>query len=76
MVSRASHLYRFQIGNEEYGEPSPYVEAYDPALKNSRRTKLAQLALRKRSTFRYEYDFGDGWLHKLVIEKILGRKLS
>jgi hypothetical protein len=69
-----SHLYRFQIGNQEYGEPSPDNEFYELDFKNSRRTKLGQVPLKKRSTFRYEYDFGDSWLHKLVIEDILERK--
>ena len=33
--------------------------------------RLCELGLRAKSKFDYEYDFGDGWKHQLVLEKIL-----
>jgi hypothetical protein len=69
-----SHLYRFQIGTREYAEPDPDNQFNELDFKNSRRTKLGQLVTKKGSTFLYEYDFGDGWLHELVVEDILEHK--
>ena len=63
-----SHLYSFRIGVEEYGEPDPDNEVY---FKNSKRTKLKRLHITKGSAFLYEYDFGDTWIHRLVVEDIL-----
>lgn len=64
------HLYRFQIGREEYGEPHSDNEFYELNFKNSRRTKLGQVVTKKGDVFRYEYDFGDGWDHMLLVEDI------
>ena len=66
-----SHLYRFKLGTKEYGEPDPENEFNELYFKNSRRTKLERLILNKGSTFLYEYDFGDSWIHELVVEDIL-----
>lgn len=62
-----SHLYSFRIGSEEYGEPDPDNEVN---FRNSKRTKLEQLNIAKGRAFLYEYDFGDTWIHRLVVEDI------
>ena len=66
-----SHLYRFQVGTKEYGEPDPDNEFNELYLINSKRARLSQIARSKGDTFIYEYDFGDSWIHKLTIEEIL-----
>ena len=66
-----SHLYRFKIGTKEYGEPDPENEFNELYFKNSRRTKLERAVINKGNTFLYEYDFGDGWDHMLLVEDIL-----
>jgi len=66
-----SHLYRFKIGTKEYAEPDPENEFNELYFKNSRRTKLERLVINKGNTFLYEYDFGDSWIHELVVEDIL-----
>ncbi|MFC1860722.1 plasmid pRiA4b ORF-3 family protein [Chloroflexota bacterium] len=66
-----SHLYRFRDGTKEYEEPDPDNEFYELDFKNSRRTKLMQLVTKKGDIFLYEYDFGDGWEHMLLVEDIL-----
>ena len=71
-----SHLYRFQIGGREYAEPDPDNEFYELDFKNSRRTKLGQLVTKKGDVFLYEYDFGDSWIHELVVEDISKRELG
>jgi tetratricopeptide (TPR) repeat protein len=64
-----SHLYRFEIGGTEFGEPEN--ESYGLEVKNSHRTKLIRVAPREKTKFTYEYDFGDSWEHEILVEKIL-----
>jgi hypothetical protein len=63
-----SHLHQFIAGGEYFGIPSP--EDFKP-VKDERRIKLEKIAPILKSTFVYEYDFGDDWSHKVVVEKIL-----
>jgi len=67
------HLYRFQIGKDEYGEPDPDNEFNELDFKNSKRTKLGNVIREKNSIFLYEYDFGDGWEHQMLVEDVLDR---
>ena len=63
-----SHLYRFDIASAHFGEPDP---EYGTEMKDSRRAKLSVLALGEKDKIIYEYDFGDSWLHEILIEKAL-----
>jgi len=65
-----SHLHHFFINEQFYGEPAD-DEFGDTGTKDETRFKLNQLVGREGYKFRYEYDFGDSWLHDLVVEKIL-----
>lgn len=62
-----SHLHQFIIGNQYYSLPNDesFCEAVD-----YRRIKLDSLFNTPKSKFIYDYDFGDGWEHSIVIEKI------
>jgi hypothetical protein len=66
-----SHLYRFKVGVKEYGEPDPDNDFNELHFSDSKRTKLGQVVTDKGYTFIYEYDFGDSWIHELVVENIL-----
>jgi len=68
-----SHLYRFEIGARQYAEPDPENEFYELPFRDSKRAKLERLVPKKDSTFLYEYDFGDSWVHELLLEDILKR---
>ncbi|MFH0765281.1 MAG: plasmid pRiA4b ORF-3 family protein [Calditrichota bacterium] len=68
------HLYKFQIGNLEYAMPDPDNEFYELDFKNSKRTKLWQVLMKKGGILHYEYDFGDGWEHMLFVEDIIERE--
>lgn len=65
-----SHLHEFVIREMRYG--SPDME-WDPLErpKDERRVRLGQLVTREHDRLTYEYDFGDGWAHDIVVEKIL-----
>jgi len=66
------HLYRFQIGKKEYSTPDPDNDLNEMDFKNSYRARLSNL-IKKGSIFLYEYDFGDGWEHQLLVEDIIDR---
>jgi hypothetical protein len=62
-----SHLHQFVIRGNYYGKTDPEFEL---ARRDERLHNLEHvLALGVRG-FRYEYDFGDGWMHRIAIEKV------
>lgn len=68
-----SHLHRFRTGSDQW---SPHFstsfdidEGDDGVLEDS--VRLDQLVSTEGDAVWYEYDFGDGWDHKLVVEKVL-----
>lgn len=63
-----SHLHHFLIGKTYYQEPD---REFGSGAVNEKRVKLSQLRLREKTKFYYEYDFGDGWEHEIVVEKIM-----
>jgi hypothetical protein len=64
-----SHLYEFQIGGSNWGEPDP-DGFYDGPLDAKKGRLAAVLDDAGRKTFTYLYDFGDGWSHTVRLEKI------
>lgn len=63
------HLHEFEVGRTRYGVPDPNEDWGEPP-RDGRRTRLDAIA-GEGSSFRYTYDFGDGWDHKIVVEKVL-----
>ncbi len=64
------HLHLFEIGGILYMAPSP-DDPFAPGEKNERRVKLADVAPPEKAKFLYKYDFGDGWEHTILVEKVL-----
>ena len=62
------HLYRFEIGNGEYGESDQY--GMMTLLRDARRAWFGS-EVQTGDTFTYEYDFGDSWLHRIVVKQEL-----
>ena len=65
-----SHLHMFTIDNETYGDPED-DETGDLGTRNEHRYYLDIFDLREKSKFSYLYDFGDGWEHTILVEKIV-----
>ena len=61
------HLHRFVIGGAEYGVPDP---DFPSDVRSERNVRLDKVAV-EGGVFLYEYDFGDGWAHDVVVEAIL-----
>lgn len=64
------HLHSFRIGDIEYGVPDPDYEPMGVPLKDDRRPTLRSL-VNVCVLFVYEYDFGDGWEHEILVEAVL-----
>jgi len=62
-----SHLHQFIVCDEHYSIPS--LDDSFP-VKDERKYRISQIAPRPGSKFVYEYDFGDGWQHEVVVERI------
>ncbi len=62
------HLFEFQIGEIRFGIPDP--EDFYGTI-SARRYKLNRIITREKTRFIYRYDFGDGWEHEIVVEKII-----
>ena len=62
------HLHQFMINGEYYGIPS--IE-YDIDVEDERPIKLDTVLKKEKAHIMYEYDFGDGWMHRITLEKFL-----
>lgn len=69
------HLHLFTASDEQYSH-APFYDS-DPSFldelgaKDSSRVRLNRLVTGEGYKMLYEYDFGDGWEHEILIEKIL-----
>ncbi len=63
-----SHLHQFVINGEYYGIPHP---DYDMDMEDARLVKLDSVLKNEKAHIIYEYDFGDGWMHRITLEKKL-----
>jgi hypothetical protein len=63
------HLHQFTIAGKRYGNREH--DEGELGFIDERRHTLQSLFPEKGVRFRYQYDFGDGWEHTLVVEKIV-----
>ena len=61
------HLHEFEIGGARYGVPDPDWDWEPP--RDERHVRLESVA-KEGTSFRYTYDFGDAWDHRIVVEKL------
>ena len=66
-----SHLHQFDIKGKRYGDPELLDDGFeDFEGVDSTKMNLSQILPKtgKKFTFKYEYDFGDGWEHEVMFE--------
>ena len=61
------HLHQFDVRGNFYSNPAFQLEE----TEDESRIKLDRILTTLKEKFAYEYDFGDGWDHLIVLEKIL-----
>ena len=67
-----SHLHQFVSGRTLYGTPfDEFGSGLDMECEDETEYSLSQLMKKEKDSIIYEYDFGDGWEHKIILEKIL-----
>lgn len=67
------HLHQFTIHGQDYGVPDQYLSPFESRTENEKNAKLMAVVHGEKDRFVYEYDFGDDWLHHIVVEKIVPR---
>ena len=65
------HLHQFVLGRELYGLPDKEDVFFGMSVTDENKTILSSLLSKEKDWLTYEYDFGDSWEHKLVLEKKL-----
>lgn len=68
-----SHLHAFEAGGVRYAVPDP--EDWEP-VRDERRTRLSTVLREPGDQLRYEYDFGDGWEHDVVLEEVVAPAMA
>lgn len=62
-----SHLHEFRVGKAKLVDPA--IEP-DPTAADEGRFTVADVAPRAGSSFVYEYDFGDAWVHEIRVLEV------
>lgn len=62
-----SHLHQFMHMGDYLGHPT-FLEDMD--VLDYRKIRIGTILRRPKDSLKYEYDFGDGWLHDIVLQKI------
>ena len=63
------HLHQFLYKKKRYGVPDPEWDSGE--IIDDGTISIKDLGLSAKDKILYEYDFGDGWEHELLLEKIL-----
>ena len=67
-----SHLHLFDKDGISYGVSDEEMGGdFGMDVADEKKYTLSDLLLQEKDSLTYEYDFGDSWAHKVVLEKIL-----
>ncbi|MBI1905205.1 MAG: SEC-C domain-containing protein [Rhodocyclales bacterium] len=64
------HLYEFIVGDHHIGPTSEDSPAWGEPVLPDHEVEIGQV-LGRRKSFRYLYDFGDSWRHRITVEERL-----
>ena len=67
---QSCHLHQFRQNGVIYGSVSD-SDFVDDLVNDEADYKLSDLLRHEKDSLQYDYDFGDGWEHKVTLEKIL-----
>ena len=62
-----THLHQFICNHDFYGIPD---DEFMTETKNETGVNLSKFLKREKDKILYEYDFGDDWLHEVILEKV------
>jgi len=65
------HLHQFVKNRELYSIPYDGFDDIDVIDYKKKKIRISDLLQNEKDRILYEYDFGDGWEHDIVLEKIL-----
>jgi len=69
------HLYEFKGKGYRIGVPNEELdELYDHKIIDATTVSLEEFISEPKEKLKYEYDFGDGWMHQINVEKILEKQ--
>ncbi len=68
-----SHLHQFEVGGRLFSDPPVNTPGFEGGAEvlDEAKFSLLDIAPNEKDVLHYEYDFGDGWQHAIVVEKIL-----
>jgi len=61
------HMHAFHFGDVRYTSQ----QASDMDMEKEETVFLSRVIKRPKHKFEYEYDFGDSWMHEIIVEKML-----
>ena len=73
------HIFEFKIDNYSIGVPYEELDDFDfgnNKLVDASTLTLDDIIANQKKKFSYEYDFGDGWKHQIIVEQFLPRESS
>ncbi len=62
------HLWKYRLDDEIFGVPDPEDNIRGVTVHPADKTSLVSLTGRGMRGFSYTYDFGDDWLHHILVE--------
>ncbi len=65
------HLHQFIKGNTIYKPDMELDFGFRYEFKDYQKTRISDLLKKEKDKVMYEYDFGDGWQHDIILERIL-----
>lgn len=69
------HLFEFNLDGYRIGMIEENEEGYGSnQLLDANKTLLTDILSLENDNFHYNYDFGDGWLHQITLEQLVGKE--